>query len=323
MGRYIKLVLAAACMMAASVLGVGEARADKLADILSKGVVRIIVFADVPPFGSLNAEPRARRLRHRPGQDGGPVAGREARAGAGHGGEPYSVPAHRQGRHEHRRHVGDAGAGAADHVQRALCRHLARGLRPESRAVKSAADLGRTKIAVAKGTTEDHRPDGRRARRRHHAHGGQRDLAVQAYLSGQARSSRGQQRRRRRAGEEEPGQGVRLQVRPASRAGPRHGPDGRAQPAALARYLHLPEHAERRARQAAREVAGRADAAPCRRSRRPAAAPAAAPGPRRLHAGSAREATDVKARFRRRGVRRAPGARARGDGGGGPRLARR
>ena len=44
----------------ASVLALGlmtqiEARADKLADIQSKGVVRVLVFADVPPFGSQNA----------------------------------------------------------------------------------------------------------------------------------------------------------------------------------------------------------------------------------------------------------------------------
>ena len=32
-----------------------QARADRLADILSRGSVRIIVFADVPPFGSMNA----------------------------------------------------------------------------------------------------------------------------------------------------------------------------------------------------------------------------------------------------------------------------
>ncbi len=62
MRRHIKVILAAACAMAMSVFGLGEARADKLADILSKGVVRIIVFADVPPFGSINAEPRARGL---------------------------------------------------------------------------------------------------------------------------------------------------------------------------------------------------------------------------------------------------------------------
>ena len=35
-------------------LGSAAAHADKLADILSKGVVRIIVFADIPPFSSTN-----------------------------------------------------------------------------------------------------------------------------------------------------------------------------------------------------------------------------------------------------------------------------
>lgn len=33
-----------------------EARADKLADIMSNGVVRVVVFADFPPFGSQNAQ---------------------------------------------------------------------------------------------------------------------------------------------------------------------------------------------------------------------------------------------------------------------------
>ena len=37
-------------------LGSATAYADKLADILSKGVVRIIVFTDVPPFSSQNAQ---------------------------------------------------------------------------------------------------------------------------------------------------------------------------------------------------------------------------------------------------------------------------
>ncbi|MBK7473721.1 MAG: transporter substrate-binding domain-containing protein [Betaproteobacteria bacterium] len=35
-------------------LGSAAAQADKLADILAKGVVRIIVFTDVPPFSSTN-----------------------------------------------------------------------------------------------------------------------------------------------------------------------------------------------------------------------------------------------------------------------------
>jgi polar amino acid transport system substrate-binding protein len=36
-------------------LGPAVAKADKLQDILERGVVRIIVFGDVPPFGSQNA----------------------------------------------------------------------------------------------------------------------------------------------------------------------------------------------------------------------------------------------------------------------------
>lgn len=38
-----------------ALLAPGLAKADKLADILERGVVRIIVFADVPPFGTQNA----------------------------------------------------------------------------------------------------------------------------------------------------------------------------------------------------------------------------------------------------------------------------
>jgi polar amino acid transport system substrate-binding protein len=55
MNPVLKAALGAACALAIGVLGAVEARADKLADILAKGVVRIIVFADVPPFGSVNS----------------------------------------------------------------------------------------------------------------------------------------------------------------------------------------------------------------------------------------------------------------------------
>src|SRR5450631_2615517 len=37
-------------------LGSAAAHADKFADILTKGVVRIIVFSDVPPFSSNNVK---------------------------------------------------------------------------------------------------------------------------------------------------------------------------------------------------------------------------------------------------------------------------
>src|SRR6185369_11067730 len=49
-----KLVLLFA--VAAMIVGSAAARADKLSEILSKGVVRIIVFSDVPPFSSTNVQ---------------------------------------------------------------------------------------------------------------------------------------------------------------------------------------------------------------------------------------------------------------------------
>src|SRR5690349_5719053 len=54
MTRHIRWMLAAVFALACGFIG-GEARADKLADILQRGTVRIIVFGDVPPFGSMNA----------------------------------------------------------------------------------------------------------------------------------------------------------------------------------------------------------------------------------------------------------------------------
>jgi polar amino acid transport system substrate-binding protein len=55
MRSYLRTFLSAACALALVAAASVDARADKLADILSKGVVRVIVFADVPPFGSQNA----------------------------------------------------------------------------------------------------------------------------------------------------------------------------------------------------------------------------------------------------------------------------
>src|SRR5258705_532878 len=42
--------------MVALAFASAQAQADKLAEILSKGVVRIIVFSDVPPFSSTNVK---------------------------------------------------------------------------------------------------------------------------------------------------------------------------------------------------------------------------------------------------------------------------
>jgi polar amino acid transport system substrate-binding protein len=55
MHKYVKAAFTAIAVFAAGFAGAGEARADRLADIISKGVVRIGVPLDVPPFGSQDA----------------------------------------------------------------------------------------------------------------------------------------------------------------------------------------------------------------------------------------------------------------------------
>src|SRR5215217_2414982 len=54
MASFLRKAAGAICVIAIAILANADARADKLADIISKGVVRVIVFADVPPFGSQN-----------------------------------------------------------------------------------------------------------------------------------------------------------------------------------------------------------------------------------------------------------------------------
>ncbi len=51
----LKRGIAALVLLAGSLMGHAEAKADKLADILAKGVVRIGVPLDAPPFGSQDA----------------------------------------------------------------------------------------------------------------------------------------------------------------------------------------------------------------------------------------------------------------------------
>ena len=55
MRALLKGLAGAACVLAITVMGHGVAKADKLAEIQSRGVVRVIVLADVPPFGSRTA----------------------------------------------------------------------------------------------------------------------------------------------------------------------------------------------------------------------------------------------------------------------------
>lgn len=54
MNRLSRLLRTAVLALAVSVVAVAQAHADKLAEIVSRGTVRIIVFGDVPPFGSVN-----------------------------------------------------------------------------------------------------------------------------------------------------------------------------------------------------------------------------------------------------------------------------
>lgn len=54
MRSFLRVALVVACGLTANLVVQTKAYADVLANILSKGVVRIIVFADVPPFGTVN-----------------------------------------------------------------------------------------------------------------------------------------------------------------------------------------------------------------------------------------------------------------------------
>jgi polar amino acid transport system substrate-binding protein len=174
----------------ASVLALGlmtqiEARADKLADIQSKGVVRVLVFADVPPFGSQNAN------RELEGFDID-MANLVAKA-LGVKLELVPVPAASRIPHlltdkadmniaamsitaERARQV----MYSAPYADTSLAVYG-----PKGEEVKTATDLN-GKVAVAKGTTEDivltaANPNADIMRTEDNA------TAVQAYLSGQAK----------------------------------------------------------------------------------------------------------------------------------------
>jgi polar amino acid transport system substrate-binding protein len=54
MRSLLRTALVVFCALTVNLLAQVQAHADVLANILSKGVVRIIVFADVPPFGTIN-----------------------------------------------------------------------------------------------------------------------------------------------------------------------------------------------------------------------------------------------------------------------------
>ena len=165
--------------------GSAAAQADKLAEILAKGVVRIIVFADVPPFSSTNvkrelegfdvdlakmvAEALGVKLELVPATAANRI--------------PYlltdkadmnvaamSVTAERAKQVMYSQPYADTSLAVYG---------------PKSANVKSGADLGKQKISVAKGTTEDIvltalSPTADIMRMEDNA------TSVQAYLSGQS-----------------------------------------------------------------------------------------------------------------------------------------
>lgn len=161
------------------------AHADKLADILAKGVVRIVVFADVPPFSSPNVKRElegfdvdlARMVAEALGVKLELVPATAANR------IPYlltdkadmniaamSVTAERA------RQV----MYSAPYADTALAVYG-----PKSAKLKSAAEIGKLKTSVAKGTTEDIvlsavNPNASVMRMEDNA------TAVQAYLSGQS-----------------------------------------------------------------------------------------------------------------------------------------
>lgn len=166
-------------------LGSAGAQADKLADILSKGVVRIIVFTDVPPFSSTNV---------RREQEGFDVDLAKMVAEA-LGVKLELVPATAANR------IPFLLTDKADMNIAAMSVTAERAKQvmysapyadtslavygPKATMVRSAADVTRLKTSVAKGTTEDVvlstlNPNADIMRMEDNA------TAVQAYLSGQA-----------------------------------------------------------------------------------------------------------------------------------------
>ncbi|MFC5394875.1 transporter substrate-binding domain-containing protein [Bosea vestrisii] len=155
MRRAFRSAFFAVLALSAGLIASLEARADKLDDILSKGVVRITVFADVPPFGMMNAK------RELEGFD--VDMARLVAKSLGVKLELVPVPAASRIPFlltdksdmniaamsitaERARQV----MFSAPYADTSLAVYGAKAL-----AVKSGADLGKSRIAVAKGTTED------------------------------------------------------------------------------------------------------------------------------------------------------------------------
>ncbi len=185
MRSYLRTFLTAACALVLVAAASVDARADKLADIISKGVVRVIVFADVPPFGSQNAARElegfdidmaklvAKSLGVKLELVQAPAASRipfllTDKADMNIAAMSITAERARQVMY------------SAPYADTSLAVYG-----PKSLAVKGPGELGRNKISVAKGTTEDLvlsalAPGADIMRTEDNA------TAVQAYLSGQS-----------------------------------------------------------------------------------------------------------------------------------------
>jgi polar amino acid transport system substrate-binding protein len=184
MKSLLKAVLGAACALIVTLASV-PVQADKLSDILSKGTVRIIVYADVPPFSSMNAS------RELEGFD----VDLAKMIAAALGVKLELVPATAANRIPYlltdRADMNVAAMSvtaerakqvmfSAPYADTSLAVYG-----PKSTTVKSAADATKIKTSVAKGTTEDIvlsalNPNADIMRTEDNA------TAVQAYLSGQS-----------------------------------------------------------------------------------------------------------------------------------------
>ena len=155
MQSILKTLAVVLSVLAACLSGQTAARADALADILTKGVVRIIVFADVPPFGSVNVNRElegfdidlAKMVAESLGVKLELVQATAANR------IPYLLTekadmniAAMSVTPERARQI----MYSAPYADTSLA-----VFGPKSLNIKTAADLGRNKISVAKGTTED------------------------------------------------------------------------------------------------------------------------------------------------------------------------
>lgn len=150
--RRVRVLLTA---LLTTVLWADQARADRLAEILSRGVVRVLVFADVPPVGSVDA---SRQLEGFDIDLANLVAqGLGVRLNLGQATAANRIPSLLSDRAD----INIAAmSGTAEQARQAMVSapYADTSLavyRPKGLAIGSAADIGRNRVSVARGTTED------------------------------------------------------------------------------------------------------------------------------------------------------------------------